>query len=177
MIREHIFTRKIGLLHLLAAALLLWSPLGVVAQEPAPDSYLGQEDLKNISLLSGRFHNASEDDARLARESLQMAMQSADRGNWAAAFKGYGESAVIRPSAEALAGLAVSISRISRNRESCADTQIAKLRDLSEAFGFLALAAEFGRIHDERIDLGEAHREIIETQQLIVDQAANCQRG
>ena len=118
-------------------------PLQVHAGESNQNSHLSQEELTNIPQLLRRFHDSSEEDKKIAEKFMKLANQAIARGNWGAAFKAYGESAVVKPSIEALLGLSASISNISRRRSNCIEELSAKLRDFSSAIDYLESALEF----------------------------------
>ena len=158
----------------IVAFIAVFSVFHAVAQDNEQNAYLSQDELKQISQLLERRQNASNEDIQVAQSFLKIADQAVNRNNWGAAFKGYAESATIRPSVDALAGMSVSISRIPRERKNCADAQIAKLRDFSEAFMYLSLALELSKTTKERLNLRHFHKEVTDAQQISIEQYAKC---
>ena len=150
-------------------------PLQVNAEESKQNNHLLQEELTNISQLLRRFHNSSEEDKKIAEQFMKLANQAIARGNWGAAFKAYGESAIVKPSIEALLGLSASISNISRKRSNCIEEISAKLRDFSNAIDYLESALEFSRkIGYEQKNVLKSQRELIILQKKLIKRHAEC---
>jgi tetratricopeptide (TPR) repeat protein len=150
-------------------------PLQVHAEESNQNNHLSQEELTNIPQLLRRFHDSSEEDKKIAEKFMKLANQAIARGNWGAAFKAYGESAVVKPSIEALLGLSVSISNISRKRSNCIEEISAKLRDFSSAMDYLESALEFSRkIGYGQKNILKSQRELIILQKKLIRRQAEC---
>ena len=162
-------------LSLIYSIVLIVFPLQVNAEKSNQNNHLSQEELTNISQLLRRFHNSSDEDKKIAEKFMKLANQAIARGNWGAAFKAYGESAIVKPSIEALLGLSASISNISRKRSNCIEEISAKLRDFSTAIDYLESALEFSqKIGYEQKNILKSHRELIILQRKLIRRHAEC---
>lgn len=99
----------------------------------ARDPALSQEQLTDPQALSERYRNSTPSDAVAAQRWLKEAREAEALRRWGAAFKLYGESALLKPSPEAILGLARAGIEIPRERAACEDTVLAKERDLQQA--------------------------------------------
>jgi hypothetical protein len=160
----------------LLGVLLLISVFDLLAQEDSGSPILEQEQIKQVSKLLLKHKLASEEDARLSRNFLAKAKNFASHDKWGAAFKAYGESAVIDPSVEALEGMAISVSKISRERKNCIETIGAKTRDFSEALAYFATALEFSNATEGKNSLRYTYAQLVSEQQSLVDPLDECLR-
>lgn len=165
---------KIALFISVFGILVFALPINVFSEDSQPPPYLDQEDLKKLSQLRIRYQSASEEDKQSAQEFLGMATGFSENKNWGAAYKAYAESAAIKPTTAALEGMAISLSRISRERQNCVETLSSKARDFSEAFLYVAVALEFHNATKEKANLSHTYEELINAQHHFSGKLKEC---
>ncbi|MFV0410937.1 MAG: hypothetical protein ACK5LJ_14940 [Paracoccus sp. (in: a-proteobacteria)] len=100
---------------------------------------------------------APADAAQAATPFLNAGREAFAGQRWAAAYKGFAESALIWPTPEALCASAAALAMVPRANDSCENGHAGKLADLSRAYVLLAEAAQISSEYGDTAPFGTEH--------------------
>lgn len=110
-----------------------------------------------------------------AGKFLETAEAARGRGNWSGAAKGYLESALDWPGTDALSGLAVALTRMTRSADGCENGYRIKLSDLSTALSYMVLLTQLSQSNGEAFDGAELRGAVSEVQDDTFGKIAACE--
>ncbi len=149
---------------LICAAVLL----GMAAQASA------QSPFSTVAEMIEARAKATPADREFATGMLSGADNSAKRGNWSGAYKGYAEAALVWPDTASLLGMTEALAKMKRDADGCENGFRVKLSDLSRAFRVLVLLQQLGEVDGAQPDTSDVRAAIAKAQATVFANIDAC---
>ncbi|MBM3300026.1 MAG: hypothetical protein FJY85_08730 [Deltaproteobacteria bacterium] len=178
-----VLTAALGRLSLVHAICVVATTLCLCAPSYAGDPVNGlhPEDLTSLPALLKQYYQADAEDEERARDLIIKGVPFyVARGDWSHVAECYGESALRKPSVEALLGLALAESRIRSDYSTCSQRIAVELRGFHEALKFFEVGIQFREALGKKSDIDEktffrCQRKMVQAQKMLLDRQRKCQ--